>query len=162
VGVEAIVEAAETNKMTLYRHFRSKDALIAAYVTQLAEEGDAVWERLTSDNPIDPEAQIQAWLAHVEDVLTNRGDRGCALANAAVELQINHPARAIIEAYKARKRNRLVRVFREARYRNPDGLADEVFLLFEGAQISLQCAGHKGPASRLSAMLRSLLAKAKR
>ena len=35
VGVEAIAEAAATNKMTLYRHFGSKDELIAAYVTEL-------------------------------------------------------------------------------------------------------------------------------
>ena len=43
VGVEAIAEAAATNKMTLYRHFGSKDELISAYLTQLAREGDEVW-----------------------------------------------------------------------------------------------------------------------
>ena len=29
VGVDAVAEAAETNKMTLYRHFSSKDELVA-------------------------------------------------------------------------------------------------------------------------------------
>jgi AcrR family transcriptional regulator len=32
VGVEAIAEEAKTNKMTLYRHFTSKDELVAQYL----------------------------------------------------------------------------------------------------------------------------------
>jgi hypothetical protein len=64
---------------------------------------------------------------------------------------------AVIETYKRRKRDRLVKLFKAARYREPELLADEVFLLFEGARISIQCGG-KGPASRVVGMLRSLLA----
>ena len=51
VSVEAIVDAALTNKMTLYRHFKSKDDLIVAYVNQLASEGDIVWERIRPTAP---------------------------------------------------------------------------------------------------------------
>lgn len=161
VGVEAIAEAALTNKMTLYRHFRSKDDLIVAHCTQLADEGDAVWDRITQAHPNDPEKRLTAWVNHVEDVVTNRFERGCALANAAVELPAHHPARAVIEAYKARKREQLVKLFKAAHYRKPDVLADEVFLLFEGARISIQCGG-KGPAMRVVKMLRDLLANAAR
>lgn len=159
VGVEAIAEAAATNKMTLYRHFGSKDELIAAYLTQLANEGDDVWEQLAREHPGDPGAQLEGWVQHVETVLTNGGERGCAIANAAVELrEIGHPARQIIDDYKTRKRDRLVALFRDAGYAEPDQLADEVFLLFEGARISIQCCS-SGPALRVVKMLRSMLAE---
>ena len=159
VGVEAIAEAAATNKMTLYRHFGSKDELIAAYVTQLAKEGDEVWETLARDYPGDPTAQLDGWVRHCERVLTDCGERGCAIANAAVEMrELDHPARQIIDDYKTRKRNRMVKLFNDAGYAEPDQLADELFLLFEGARISLQCCS-SGPAQRVVRMLRSLLAE---
>lgn len=161
VGVELIAEAAQTNKMTLYRHFKSKDELVVTYTRELAAEGDAVWERLALEFPDNPEKRLGAWVDHVEDVLTSRFERGCALANAAVELQVDHPARAVIEDYKRRKRDHLVKLFEGSRYRNPELLADEVFLLFEGARISIQCGG-RGPALRAVQMLRDLLARAAR
>ena len=159
VGVDAIAEAAATNKMTLYRHFGSKDELIAAYLTELAKEGDAVWDALANDYPGDPTAQLDGWVRHCEKVLTDGGERGCAIANAAVEMrEIEHPARQIIDDYKTRKRNRMVKLFTDAGYAEPDQLADELFLLFEGARISLQCCS-SGPAQRVVRMLRSLLAE---
>ena len=159
VGVEAIAEAASTNKMTLYRHFGSKDELIAAYLTELAKEGDDVWDQLSQEHPGDPQAQIEGWVRYVERILTDCAERGCAIANAAVEVrEFDHPARKIIDDYKMRKRDRLVALFREAGYAEPEQVADEVFLLFEGARISIQCCS-SGPALRVARMLRTLLAE---
>lgn len=159
VGVEAIAAAALTNKMTLYRHFGSKDELIVAYVTHMANISDANWDKLDNEYRNAPEKRLNAWVDYVEEALTNRYQRGCALANAAVELPALHPAREVIEAYKERKRKSLVQLFTAARYRQPQILADEVFLLFEGARISLQCGG-KIPVTRVVSMLRDLLARA--
>jgi AcrR family transcriptional regulator len=161
VGVDAIAEAAATNKMTLYRHFGSKDDLVAAYITELAKEGDALWVRLAEAHPDDPHTQLEGWVQHVENIFHGRIDRGCAIANAAVELRdTDHPARQIIDDYKTRKQERLVALFRDAGYREPERLADEVFLLFEGARISIQCCSSpEGPASRLVGMLRALMAE---
>ncbi len=162
VGVDVIAAAAMTNKMTLYRHFGSKDALIAAYVQMLADEGDDFWNAISKAHENDAEAQLEAWLDSVDERLRMRGARGCAIANAAVELPADHPARGIIESYKLRKRDHMMRVLHDAGYKDPQGLADEIFLLFEGAQISLQCAGRAGPGSRLIAMVRAVLNEAPR
>jgi AcrR family transcriptional regulator len=158
VSVDAIATAADTNKMTLYRHFSSKDELVAAYLSQLAEEGEALWQIARNLHPGDPQAQLRFLMKRVSEFAADSAGRGCALANAAVELaEPRHPARRVVEAHKRRQRERLVALVREAGYARPERLADELFLLVEGARMSLQSVGREGPGSRLFAFAEELL-----
>src|SRR5436309_13326337 len=86
VGVDAIAAAAGTNKMTLYRHFDSKDALVSAYLEQLSAEGEALWDEARAAHPGDPQAQLRTLLKRVSQFADESSGRGCALANAAVDL----------------------------------------------------------------------------
>src|ERR1700747_2609249 len=63
VGVEAIADSAGTNKMTLYRHFSSKDELVAEYLRQSAHGASTCWDRLEKNHPGEPLAQLHAWLS---------------------------------------------------------------------------------------------------
>jgi len=158
VSMDAIAEAASTNKMTVYRHFPSKDVLVAEYLRKLGQEADAHWDEVAKACDGDPQREIKVWLAQVSECVTSAGERGCALANAAVELpEKDHPARAVIEEFKKGHRLRLVRLFRDAALRDPEGLADEVFLLIEGARMNIQSLGLEGPASRLVRMIEALI-----
>src|SRR4029077_8801618 len=139
VGVEAIAEAAGTNKMTLYRHFASKDLLVAACLSELTQEFDAAWDALAAAHVGDPKGQLLAWLRHVCEFKENEAERGCALANAAVELpDRDHPARQVIREAKSALRERLVGLCREAGLIDPEGLTDEILLLWEGARVTAQ------------------------
>ena len=163
VGVEAIAAAAGTNKMTLYRQFASKDELVAAYLKELAGQGEALWDEAKVHHPGNAEAQLRYLLRRVSQFADECSGRGCALANAAVELpEQAHPARKVIEAHKKRTRERLVALCRDAGYLHPERLADEVFLLVEGARVSLQSTGAGGPGTRLYALAEGLLDAAPR
>src|SRR5262245_66154534 len=65
VSVDAIAAAAGTNKMTLYRHFESRDALISAYLAELAAEGEGVWDEARAAHPGDPHAQLRFLMRRV-------------------------------------------------------------------------------------------------
>lgn len=163
VSVDALAAAAGTNKMTLYRHFSSRDELIAAYLQELATEGEGVWDEARAAHPGDPEAQLRLLLRQVSDLAADGKGRGCALANAAVELaERKHPARRVVEAHKRRQRERLVALVREAGYARPERLADEIFLLVEGARVALQSIGPAGPGARLYDLAIEMLERAPR
>jgi len=163
VSVDALAAAAGTNKMTLYRHFSSRDELIAAYLQTLADEGEGVWEEARTAHPKDAEAQLRFLIRRVSDFAAQGQGRGCALANAAVELaERKHPARRVVEAHKRRQRERLVSLVREAGYARPERLADEIFLLVEGARVSLQSIGPGGPGARLYDLAIEMLERAQR
>ena len=159
VGVDAIAEAAGTNKMTLYRHFGSKDALIAACLREQIGEFEVAWETIAAAHAGDPKGQLLAWLRHVCDFKENEADRGCALANAAVELpDKDHPARLVIREAKSALRERLVGLSRDAGLTDPEGLSDEILLLWEGARVTAQSVGPEGLSARLTGMLEALVA----
>ena len=158
VSVDAIATAAGTNKMTVYRQFSSKDELIAAYLGELAAEGEGIWEEARAAHPGDPDAQLRYLMRKVSQWATQSTARGCALANAAVELaERRHPARRVVEAHKRKQCERLVGLVREAGYARPESLADELFLLVEGARVSVQSVGRGGPGARLYALAMQLL-----
>ena len=159
VGVEAIAEAAGTNKMTLYRHFESKDELVAEYLRRLATEAEAVWDRRAAEFAGDPRGQLRAWIREMAAHIGASGDRGCALANAAVELpEHEHPARRVIQAFKQAQRARLIELCTAAGLTEPEMLADELFLLLEGARVSVQCMGRDGLSVRLERMGEAMIA----
>jgi len=106
VGVEAIAEAAQTNKMTLYRYFDSKDELIAEWVRGMIAHKEEEWKDLTARHGGDPQGLLQDWSRRTAAKLRAMEERGSALGNALAELpDPEHPARRVIQEFKVLQSN---------------------------------------------------------
>lgn len=158
VSVDEIAAAASTNKMSLYRHFESKDQLVAEYLRSLNAMALARDEELIRPYTGDADAQLRALIGRAGSDLCKGSLRGCPLTNAAVEFpEKDHPARAVIEECKTQHRERLVTLCRDAGYVQPDRLAEQLFLLLEGACVNVQSMGNCGPGARFAEMAYALM-----
>lgn len=142
VGVEAVAATADTNKMTLYRHFTSKDELVAAYLREVAAEIEGSWDQAGLAHKNDPRGHILAWLAETGRQMERPESRGCPITNAAIELpEPTHPGRQVIEEHKKGMRRRFAENCRKAGLKRADMIADQLLMLLDGAGVSLQTIG---------------------
>ena len=158
VGVDAITEAAGTNKMTLYRHFDSKDDLIIQCLRATACKAGAMWDEVRSSSiPATSSRSCMPGFAW-PPICSAADGRGCDMANAAVELsETDHPARRVIKELKEAQRDRLVTLCRDAGIGQAELLADTLSLLLEGARVSVQSVGAEGPSAQFVRMAEGLI-----
>jgi AcrR family transcriptional regulator len=159
VGVDTIASEAGTNKMSFYRSFASKDELVAEYLRAEEREGWQWWDETVAEHAGNPRAQLEALFDVLVTNACQEGSRGCALANAAVEItEPDHPARPIVEQYKAEMRRRFRQLAHEMGAREPDSLGDALMLLWEGSYLTLLTLGRHGPVEGAAKAARALIA----
>jgi AcrR family transcriptional regulator len=141
VGVDAIADAAEVTKKTLYDRFGSKDRLIAAYLERRNREWhEFLDEQLGARKPSTPVEVILVLFEALTDWLATSRN-GCGFINASVELAApDHPAMPVIVAQKQWLRSEFEAQARAAGLARADELADRLLLLHEGALVTYRVA----------------------
>jgi len=154
VGVDRIADVAGLTKRTLYRHFRSKDELIAASLRR------APRVQFPKFGP--PAERIIGAFERLETFLGKTQYRGCPYIIFAAELtEVGHPARRLIEKLLAKRRAWFRDRAAEAGLADANEVAEQLDVLFDGALASGSKRGDLVPARTAKKLALMVLAQSR-
>jgi AcrR family transcriptional regulator len=161
VGVDLVVVEAGVAKTSLYRHFRTKDDLIAAFLQREDESFWSLWDRIAELHKTDPVAELDVHLDRIGERFGRPNYRGCPQINVAAEFpDSNHPARRVALAHKQELRRRLKGIAERLHVKRPDELAGQLSLLLNGAFVSAHLLSPDEATLLLKTAARALIAAA--
>ncbi|MBH0009504.1 TetR/AcrR family transcriptional regulator [Salinibacterium sp. SWN1162] len=128
-GIDTVIAQAGVAKGSMYHHFPSKEALIAAY---LDEEADAWLDRVTElDDVSAPRAdRIELLFLAIADQVDNGTFYGCPFTNAAIECPTMADVQASITRYRRVLRAHLAEIVGAD---SMDALVSRLIVLYDGA-----------------------------
>lgn len=143
VGVSELCRAVGASKETLYRHFGSKDGLIAAVLeARSARVMRWIDGAATAAGP-DPRERLAAVFDALGGWYAEPGFRGCAIVNAATQRH-TEPASAIAARHLGRYLGLLTGIAADAGAEAPERLGRQLLMLLEGATV---VADHHDPGA---------------
>lgn len=158
VGVEWIVAESGVAKTTLYRHFHTKDDLIAAFLEREDREFWTQWDDVVAAVAGDPMRELTSLLEWIGQRVCRSGYRGCPQINAAAEFSDpDHPARKIRARHKAAMFERLKSLVSRIGAAHADDVAHQIALLIDGAFASDGRLSRVGAARILRSAARALI-----
>jgi AcrR family transcriptional regulator len=152
VSADKIIERVGTTKVTFYRHFRTKDDLVLAYLQgRAAIERDGIGAAIAHAGG-DPETALRLISEGIGAVACRPGFRGCPFINAAAEYpDPDSPVRRVVDEHRAWYRTTFEQLIAPLGLPDQAAVADELMLLRDGAMV----AGYLGdPAAAGGAFLR--------
>src|SRR5436190_15350966 len=142
VGIDRIIAEAEVAKMSLYKHFASKDDLI---LEVLKHRGGEVLEFFRSSmerHSRKLKSPLKAFFASLKEFFQSPGFRGCPFQNATVELaDPDHPGTTFVREHKHRFSQFLRELVEESVGKAAAKVAPAVNILVEGAMMTAVIQG---------------------
>jgi AcrR family transcriptional regulator len=137
-GIDKILKESGVAKMTLYKHFKTKEDLILAALRRRDELWMAWFTSAVETRATAPTQRLLAIFDALEDWFTGRGPNpkfhGCAFINVAAEYaDCDHPIHAVAAEHKRNVSAQILRWTTAAGAANPQLLAAQLSLLTEGA-----------------------------
>ena len=138
VSIEEIAAAAAVTKRTLYRHFESKDVIVA----EILEDQDHLaltTSRALNYSPATTNEAVDLLFSEIAAWSANARWAGSGFTRVVVELADlpGHPARAVARRHKAMLEAHLGNQLTRLNVASPIARARQIWLLAEGAMLSV-------------------------
>jgi AcrR family transcriptional regulator len=145
VGVDRLCAEAEVSKRSLYQHFAGKDDVVTAMLQAKADEFAA---QLALENH-SPRDRVLALFDALNEMAESADFRGCPFMSAATELKDpDHPAVRVAREEKVALTKYFADALRDGGARDPEALALQLTLIFDGASAYSVIRGGSTPATR--------------
>ena len=163
VGIDKVVERAGVAKASLYSNFKGKDDLVRAYLEARYKARRAAIEIKLALHDA-PRDKLLSVFDAMAEALAKPNYRGCAFMRASAEMPADASGRQVCRDARRWTRELLSGLAKKAGAANPDALANQLLLLYDGAAASAQMDRDPGAAAaaKAAAMLLIDAACAKR
>ena len=142
VGIDRIIAEAGVAKMSLYKHFSSKDDLILAVLQHREKEVMAFFEERMNHHRKKIKDPLKVFFASLRDWFETPSFRGCAFINASVELaKPEHPGFVFSRGHKKRFGEFLKGLAEQVVGKTAATVAPAIYLLVEGAVVTAVMQG---------------------
>lgn len=137
VSADKLIAAAHVSKATFYRHFPTKNDLVAAYLEGRSDEEKSLVLAKREELADDPAAVLHWYADVVGQASCSPGFRGCPFINAAAELpEDSHPGRQVIKDHRAWLTAQIAELL-EGLGRDATAVrAEQLMMLRDGAMVS--------------------------
>jgi len=162
-GIDRILAEASVAKMTLYKHFRSKEELILAVLEKKSYEFRESLAQFLEAKRRTPEQRLLAVFDWLIDWVGKKEFRGCGFLKALAEYQEGpDPIHQAALAHKVAFTEEIRRLTVAAGFTGPKSLPDQLSLLIEGAIVKAHATGTSAPALQAREAAGVLIKSAKR
>jgi len=158
VGVDEVIKSASVAKATLYRHFKSKDDLVLAFLQQREQLWTKDWvEAEARRRGENPEEQLLAIFDLFHDWFQNEDFEGCSFINVLLEMNDRKTPIGKASADHLTAIRSIIRsLAEEAGLRESEQFAHSWHILMKGSIVAA-AEGDRDAARRAQAMGRLLI-----